>query len=508
MGRSSVLDMTNGTFTAGAAGDAAPERSTVPDSFALGLLVGPSDDHSCWDEGSRWDVELPEDPGDLVHTIAPPLVGVRQAVDRIASTQMWQLSDTELLERLDQLGGVADRLRGEQLRVIAETQRRRICEDQQGWTVADRITDTNRLRPRQGRALVRLADQLERFPLIAAAIDSADLTVEQATAICTSLKNLPATADPVEVEGLQVELIIRAAEFHADALRRLTNRLIEQLEPDTVDERLGAQLDAEERRARRDRYLTWRHGAHGSINFHGRLPAVAGEAFIGQLDAYEKQARAKGLDHRIDPDTEVPTLAQRRADALTAMIDDLARRQLAPSVHGDRPRVVIVIDYEHLLAGLRSGGVILGSEETVTPGEARRLACGADLLPAVFGGPSTVLDLGRRVRLFTGALRQALTLRDGGCVFPGCDVPPIRCEGHHLTPWWDGGETNLSNGVLLCAHHHHLVEPDPTAPPGSRWTIRLDHRGLPEVIPPIRIDPRQRPRQHVRFTERSMRQRR
>ncbi|SDS10703.1 HNH endonuclease signature motif containing protein [Microlunatus soli] len=500
--------MRNGTLTTGAAGDAAPELLTVPDWFYDDPRNGPADDHPCWEPPSRWDDELPDDPGEDLHTVPPPLVGLRQAVERLMAAEVWQLSDAELLERLDQLGGFADRLRGEQLRTIAETQRRRVCEEQQGWTVADRVTDTDRLRPRQGRAMVRLAEQLERFRLIAAAVGSADVTVEQATAICTSLKELPVTADPVEVEGLQVELIIRAAEFPADALRRLANRLVEELEPDTVEERLGAQLEAEERRAQRDRYLTWRHGRHGSVDFHGRLPAVAGEAFIGQLDAYEKHARAKGVDHRIDPQAEVPTLAQRRADSLTAMIDDLSQRQLAPTVHGDRPRVVIAIDYDQLLAGLRSGGVILGSDETVTPGEARRLACGADLLPAVFGGPSTVLDLGRRVRLFTGALRQALTLRDGGCAFPGCDVPPIRCEGHHLRPWWDDGETCLSNGVLLCAHHHQLVEPDPAARPGSRWTIRLDRHGLPEVIPPVRIDPRQRPRQHARFTERSMRLRR
>ncbi|SDS62765.1 HNH endonuclease signature motif containing protein [Microlunatus soli] len=496
--------MTNRTRTAVVAAAAASELSAVPDW----LCCEPSDDHSCWEPPSRWDDELPDDPGDDLHTTPPPLEGLRQAVRRLVAVEPWQLPDDQLLDRMDELGVLADQLRGARLGLIAETEDRKICQQQQGWTAADRIAAADRIVPRQARATVRLAERLDRFPMIAAAVGSGDVTVEQATAICTSLKELPATADPVEVEGLQCELVIRAGEFSADALRRLGNRLVEELEPDTVDERLRGQLDAEERRARRDRYLSWRHGENGAVDFHGRLPAVAGEAFIGQLDAYQKQARAKGLDHRIDPQAEVPTVAQRRADSLAAMIDDLAQRQLAPSVHGDRPRVVIMIDYNHLIAGLRTGGVILGSEETVSPGEARRLACGADLLPAVFGGPSTVLDLGRNVRLFTGALRQALSLRDGGCAFPGCDVPPIRCEGHHIRPWWADGETCLSNGVLLCPHHHHLVEPDPTAPPGSRWTIRLDRHGLPEVIPPTRIDPRQRPRQHARFTERSMRQRR
>jgi hypothetical protein len=70
-----------------------------------------------------------------------------------------------------------------------------------------------------------------------------------------------------------------------------------------------------------------------------------------------------------------------------------------------------------------------------------------------------------------------------------------------VQPWWSGGETKLGNGALLCPHHHRLVEPDPSAPPGSRWTIRLNEHGLPEVIPPVRVNREQQPRQHIRYTE-------
>jgi hypothetical protein len=201
------------------------------------------------------------------------------------------------------------------------------------------------------------------------------------------------------------------------------------------------------------------------------------------------------------------TSGQRRADALISIVDDLLSRRLAPSTGGDRPRAIITVQYDDLVAGIR-GASLLGSREPVSPATARRIACSGELVPAVLGGPSVVLDVGRAVRLFSGSLRSALVLRDGGCVFPGCDAAPSRCEGHHIVPWWAGGRTALANGVLVCSHHHGLVEPDPHAPPGSRWEIRLDRSGLPEVLPPQRIDPSRRPRQHGRFAERSVRQRR
>ncbi len=55
----------------------------------------------------------------------------------------------------------------------------------------------------------------------------------------------------------------------------------------------------------------------------------------------------------------------------------------------------------------------------ISPALARKLACDCDLIPAVLGTDGAVLDLGRTHRLFTGATRRALVLRDRGCAFPG-----------------------------------------------------------------------------------------
>ncbi len=73
------------------------------------------------------------------------------------------------------------------------------------------------------------------------------------------------------------------------------------------------------------------------------------------------------------------------------------------------------------------------------------MACDADLIPAVLGAHSAVLDVGRNQRLFTAARRRALILRDRGCAFPGCDRPPEWCQGHHILSCAPGGTTALDN---------------------------------------------------------------
>ena len=175
---------------------------------------------------------------------------------------------------------------------------------------------------------------------------------------------------------------------------------------------------------------------------------------------------------------------RRRADALV----EVCRRALAagtlPERGGDRPQIVVTVPLAALRDGL--GSATLDDGTAISAGTARRLACDAAVIPAVLGSRSEVLDVGRARRLFTGPLRRALVLRDRGCAFPGCDRPASWCEAHHIRPWAAGGPTSLANGVLLCRHHHRLVEQ-------GDWQVGLGADGVPEFRPPPWADPDQTP---------------
>ncbi len=156
-----------------------------------------------------------------------------------------------------------------------------------------------------------------------------------------------------------------------------------------------------------------------------------------------------------------------------------------PTLGGERPRVIVTMQEADLRQMAEQAG-LLDDDTEISPGELRRLCCDALLLPIVLGTDSEVLDLGREHRLVTPALRRAVIKRDGHCAFPGCRVPSSACEAHHIIPWWRGGTTDLGNLVLLCPHHHGLVEPPRffTGPPPEKWKVRIGENGLPEFTAP------------------------
>ncbi len=166
-------------------------------------------------------------------------------------------------------------------------------------------------------------------------------------------------------------------------------------------------------------------------------------------------------------------------DALVATAQHSLDTQLPPETHGTPARLLITVDHHTLKADLEAAGVGTTADGTdLPPDTLRRLACDAEILPAVLGSHGEVLDVGRTRRPVTAPIWTALVIRDRHCTFPGCRRPPLMCHAHHLTHWTSGGETKLDNLALLCGHHHRVIHHTP-------WEIRLNSADRrPEFLPP------------------------
>jgi Domain of unknown function (DUF222)/HNH endonuclease len=181
------------------------------------------------------------------------------------------------------------------------------------------------------------------------------------------------------------------------------------------------------------------------------------------------------------PPAQVNELILRRfrgGGKLTGHFDDAAM------FDRHRPHVNVLIPLEDLQTRARAACLDFGGP--VSPEALRMLCCDAAVVPVVMNGQGQPLDVGRATRTIPDGLRRAVAARDKGCAHPGCDRPQSWTEIHHIIPWECGGETKLSNLVMVCRAHHRQMH-------FSEWVVRI-HDGLPEFIPPRWLDESQTPR--------------
>ncbi|MET8039608.1 DUF222 domain-containing protein [Micromonospora sp. NPDC005215] len=401
------------------------------------------------------------------------------AVDDCAETALWGLSDDELLASLDATQVLAQRLATVQLGLVREVDGRGLAVAQGASSTAVWLRERLRLSGRSARQLVQLAATVDAAPAaVRDALLSGAITVEQARVVAETIAALPVEAGPEVADKATQLLVTWADRFDPTILSRLGERVLTHVAPDLADQAELKALQRATERAEARRHVTLSEQQDGQVRLSGNLDTETASLLREAIDplcapAGEHDDRSPG---------------QRRADALGEICRLALRTGQLPDNGGDGPQLVVTVSLDDLVNGVRAG--TLETAARLTPGAVRRLACDANLLPAVLGGNSQVLDVGRQRRLFTGPLRRALVLRDGGCAFPGCDRPPRWCDGHHVRHWADGGTTALSNAVLLCGYHHRFVH-------RGDWTVRMAADGRPEFLPPRWLDPLRTPRRNL-----------
>jgi hypothetical protein len=385
-------------------------------------------------------------------TASPLLAGLgalEDAVDELqsAGVECWEPGAyAAVVQRIER---AHRRLESVKLEVLADADRSGAATDA-GFTGTDawaaRQTTTSRAKAARE---VRLATDLASgHDATATALDEGLVSPAHAAVIVHAAKRLPAGVTDEQKAQVVSALVAKAQRLDPDQLRREARRALEAVEPDptVVDAHEDQLIRTEEEVARSKSRLTFHDNGDGTVTGHFTVPATAAvflHKVIDTMTAPRRMQATPGQDHDWD---------HRRGLAFTEILEHLPTDQLHPKTAAT---VIVTLDHTVLQGALKAAG--LDTWHTLSAAEARRLACTAGIIPAVLGGRSVALDLGRESRLFSESQRLAKSTRHHTCAADGCERPYAWCELHHHTPWSIGGRTDLADAVPLCHRHHQWI---------------------------------------------------
>ncbi len=294
----------------------------------------------------------------------------------------------------------------------------------------------------QAKGELSRARALRQMPEVEAAYEAGAVTDEHVRLLASAQRSAPEVF--AKVEGQLVE----AAEVQSFARFAREVAYFRQIaDPDGTAEHA---LDAFERRG-----VFASKSFEDTVILDGVLDPVGGTVFGNELDRLEQQlfeadwreARERLGDAATPVDLQ-RTPAQRRADALVQM----AQRSAAMPADAKQARVLftVLVGYE-TFHGMMSQ---LADGTVVSPTQLAPWLADVDVERVVFDGPSRVLDVGAKQRLFTGATRRAVEVRDLFCTHPMCETPYTRCDIDHVERYEHGGPTTQANGRVRCPHHN------------------------------------------------------
>lgn len=163
-----------------------------------------------------------------------------------------------------------------------------------------------------------------------------------------------------------------------------------------------------------------------------------------------------------DPGTSVTTAVVIDRDTF---IEEAERRDAEARGETPGPR-----DVADVVARARTYRCETGSGMAMAPADALDYAIAGHVQLFVMDTRVRDFSASARVRLFKGALRTGIMIRDRHCQSPGCDARAWHCEADHVTRHADNGETVPTNGEAKCGPCH-------------RHKTRLETLGLWPPIP-------------------------
>ena len=430
------------------------------------------------------------------HDLLAAVDAVAADVDwvREAARRAWSLSESELRDSVVEMARMRSRVEAAYLAVVKVLDGR--PEAVPGMPL-DRAASTFlqqrlHLDPGRANADVRAAHTLDpddgTLPEVGAALAAGDISREHADVCVRAAARLPKrllttvvedaeTGCPITgMEAVDRWLAAQARQHQVRSIKQLTEQLVAMLDPD--------------RKERFDEDAHLRRSIRLSIDATGMgLLSVT----MTPADAATLKATLAAMSKPV-PATEAVSVGADGHEQATLVRDErtLVQRtydafmRLVRGEGGSSPVSLFITTTVEQVAA--AGAVVRSSDESVVAPDAsmrhtndegppRRgsglatlhrhgsigsyllgyLSCTATLTRVLVDGNGAPLDVGRAHRLATPAQRKALTVRDGGCVVPGCACPADGADVHHVIAWSAGGATDLDNLLMLCARHHQMV---------------------------------------------------
>lgn len=327
------------------------------------------------------------------------------------------------------LQGMLDQLAAAQGMVIHEGDRSMVWKGTGARDMAGWLADATNTNYRDTAQRHKLGAALDQSPTLRTALTNGDVSAATATQLHDAVVNPPANATTADLD----ELI----DFVAGASPRQAATTVEHWK--TAHQAPTAE-QLEQRRYQR-RSVRRGPALDGMVDTHIILPVLQADMLHQTLHAIA----GPPAQH------DTRTTEQRNADALIQLCAAYANGEVTGG--RERPTILVTIPAT-TLAGLDDNPCTTANGDPIPAHVVRHLAESAILQRVVHAG-SVILNMGQRVRTATEHQYKALITRDGGCRWPGCNIPAAWCEIDHLTPWQHGGATDIDNLVMWCSHHHH-----------------------------------------------------
>lgn len=391
----------------------------------------------------------------LTGRIVDPAAELHACLDRIGAVDPETLGPQAQADLLQALTRAEARVAAKKLQVLAAADRSRTASRVGAASTgqwAARLANADQVTLHRQ---VGLAQGLDRRSATQRALADGAISAEHAQVIVRADQQLPTSLSGEQRDVVERMLLAKAEHLAPDALRKAARRALAAVESDeiVVDAHENDLVRDREAHARSKTRLTLHDNDDGTVSGHFTVPMTQGHLLRKILETITSPRRGRlGAAHAQVGDAPRTDWDRARGDAFCELIEHLPTDHLHPKTAAT---LVVTVGLETLRGALKVAH--LDTDEALSASEVRRLACSARVLPAVLGGPSLPLDLGRSARLFNETQRIALGVRHTTCAADGCERPFAWCELHHRQPWAHGGPTDLAEAEPLCHFHHQRI---------------------------------------------------